>query len=84
MQADDRAGCEHVTVSDSNGLGVDTVVRVQDKEMKEPRFLMFSERKVVTCMLIRYYAKRWEVEKSFGDIKDMRFGMGFCDVCFEP
>ena len=29
-----------------------------------------------TRTLIRYYAKRWGIETSFRDIKDMRFGMG--------
>ena len=49
---------------------------VQDKEMKEPWCLVASERKVATRTLIRYYAKRWGIETSFRDIKDMRFGMG--------
>ena len=63
-------------VTDSNGLGVGTVVCVQDKEMKEPWCLVASERKAATRTLIRYYAKRWGIETSFRDIKDMRFGMG--------
>ena len=63
-------------VTDSKGLGVGTVVCVQDKEMKEPWCLVASERKVATRTLIRYYAKRWGIEASFRDIKDMRFGMG--------
>ena len=46
-----------------------------DKEMKEPRFLVASERTVATRTLIRYYAKRWGIETSLRDIKDMRFGM---------
>ena len=63
-------------VTDSNGLEVGTVGCVQDKEMKEPWCLVASERKVATRTLIRYYAKRWGIETSFRDIKDMRFGMG--------
>ena len=31
---------------------------------------------VGTRTLIRYYGKRWGIETSFRDIKDMRFGMG--------
>ena len=34
--------------------------------------------RVATRTLIRYYAKRWGIEASFRDIKDMRFGMGLC------
>ena len=63
-------------VTDSNGLEVGTAGCVQDKEMKEPWCLVASERKAATRTLIRYYAKRWGIETSFRDIKDMRFGMG--------
>ena len=31
---------------------------------------------MATRTLIRYYAKRWGIETSFRDLKDMRFGMG--------
>ena len=51
------------------------MVCVQDKEMNEPWCLVASERKVATRTLIRYYAKRWGIETSFRDIKDIRFGM---------
>ena len=37
---------------------------------------MASESTVGTRTLIRYYGKRWGIETSFRDIKDMRFGMG--------
>ena len=63
-------------VSDRNEHEVGTVVCVQDKAMKEPWCLVTSEREVATRTLIRYYAKRWGIETSFRDIKDMRFGMG--------
>jgi len=63
-------------VSERNGYEVGTVVCVQDKDMKEPWCLVASEAKVATRTLIRYYAKRWGIETSFRDIKDMRFGMG--------
>ena len=66
----------NATVTDSHGLGVATVVCVQDKEMKEPWCVVASEAKVAPRTLIRYYAKRWGIETSFRDIKDMRFGMG--------
>ena len=31
---------------------------------------------MATSTLVRYYAKRWGIETSFRDIKDLRFGMG--------
>ena len=52
------------------------MVCVHDRKMKEPWCLVASESKVGTRTLIRYYGKRWGIETSFRDIKDMRFGMG--------
>ena len=63
-------------VSAEHELGVGTVVCVHDREMKEPWCLVTSEPKIGTRTLIRYYGKRWGIETSFRDIKDMRFGMG--------
>ena len=58
------------------GVEVGTVVCVQDHKMKQPWCLVASEGKIGTRTLIRYYAKRWGIETSFRDLKDMRFGMG--------
>ena len=44
--------------------------------MKESWCVVASEEKIATRTLIRYYAKRWGIETSFRDIKDMRFAMG--------
>ena len=63
-------------VTDEHGWEVGTVVCVHDRKMKEPWCLVASESKVGTRTLIRYYGKRWGIETSFRDIKDMRFGMG--------
>ena len=63
-------------VTDAHELEVGTVVCVQDREMKEPWCVVSSERTVRTRTLIRYYEKRWGIETSFRDIKDMRFGDG--------
>lgn len=68
------------TVTDSRGYRAGTVVCVQDKDMKEPWCLVASERTVAARTLIRYYAKRWGIETSFRDIKDLRFGMGLSAV----
>jgi hypothetical protein len=64
------------TVTDSNGFQAVTVVCVRDKAMKDSWCLVASDRNGAARTLIRYYAKRWGVETSFRDIKDMHFGMG--------
>ena len=63
------------TVTESE-LAVGTVVCVHARAMKESWCVVASEKKIATRTLIRYYAKRWGIETSFRDIKDMRFGMG--------
>ena len=63
-------------VADEHHLEVGRVVCVHDRKMKEPWCLVASESTVGTRTLIRYYGKRWGIETSFRDIKDMRFGMG--------
>ena len=63
-------------VSDEHAWEVGKVVCVHERKMKEPWCLVASESAVGTRTLIRYYAKRWGIETSFRDIKDMRFGMG--------
>ena len=55
---------------------VGTVVCVHANAMAEPWCVVDSEEKMATRTLIRYYAKRWGIETSFRDLKDMRFGMG--------
>lgn len=64
------------TLTDSQAHRVATVVCVQDNDMKEPWCLVASDRKAKARTLIGYYAKRWGIETSFRDIKDLRFGMG--------
>ena len=67
-------------VTDAHALEAGKVVCVHDKGMKEPWCLVASEGKVATRTLIRYYGKRWGIETSFRDIKDMRFGMGLSSM----
>ena len=67
-------------VTDAHELEVGKVVCVHAKEMKEPWCLVASDEKVATRTLIRYYGKRWGIETSFRDIKDMRFGMGLSSI----
>ncbi len=55
---------------------VGTVVCVHDKDMKEPWCIAASDPQAKTRTLINHYAKRWTIEPSFRDSKDLRFGMG--------
>lgn len=63
-------------LTDAHELPVATVVCVQAKNMKEPWCLVASDRQAKAQTLIGYYGKRWGIETSFRDIKDLRFGMG--------
>ena len=55
---------------------VATVVCVHDKDMAEPWCLAASDPEASASTLIGYYARRWEIETSFRDSKNLRFGMG--------
>jgi len=55
---------------------VATVVCVQAKGTKEPWRLVASDPKARTKTLIGYYGKRSDIETSFRDIRNLRFGMG--------
>lgn len=68
------------TVTESQGYRAPTVVCVQDKDMDEPWCLVASDPQVSARTLIKYYAKRWGIESSFRDIKDLRFGMGLSSM----
>ncbi len=59
------------------GYEVPTVVCVQDKDMKEPWCIVSSDKSIRSSrIIISYYGKRWGIEPSFRDIKDLHFGMG--------
>lgn len=55
---------------------VPTVVCVHAKRMKEAWCLVASDPKASATTLIKLYAKRWTIEPSFRDTKDLHFGMG--------
>lgn len=55
---------------------VPSVVCVHAKGMKEPWCLVASDREAKARPVINDYAKRWGIEPSFRDSKDLRFGMG--------
>ncbi len=70
----------NATVTESRGYKAATVVCVQDKDMDDAWCLVASDPSVSARTLIKYYAKRWGIETSFRDIKDLRFGMGMSSL----
>jgi hypothetical protein len=44
--------------------------------MKEPWCIATSHRDATARDIVDHYAKRWTIEPSFRDAKDLRFGMG--------
>ena len=58
------------------GYPVATVVCVQARDMKEPWCLASNTADEPARALINLYARRWGIEGSFRDTKDLRFGMG--------
>ena len=55
---------------------VGAVVCVKAAGMKEPWHLAASDGSLSAPQIIKLYAKRWTIEPSFRDSKDLRFGMG--------
>jgi DDE family transposase len=60
----------------AQGRQVGAVVCVQAKGMKEPWCLAASDPDAKAAVLANHYARRWTIEPSFRDTKDLRFGMG--------
>jgi hypothetical protein len=60
----------------AKGQQVGAVVCVHAKGMKDPWCLATSLRDATAATLVHYYAKRWTIEPSFRDTKDLQFGMG--------
>lgn len=59
---------------------VGAVVCVRAKGMKEAWCLAASDGEARVREIINHYAKRWTIEPSFRDTKDLRFGMGLSSV----
>ena len=67
------------TITGSN-CPIGAVVCVHAKGMKEAWCLPISDPLVKPKDAIDYYSKRWTIEPSFRDTKDLRFGMGLSSV----
>lgn len=63
-------------VTAAHAYQVGAVVCVHASAMKEPWCLAASDGEVPTAELVNHYAKRWTIEPTFRDTKDLRFGMG--------
>ena len=59
---------------------VGAVVCVHDKRMQEPWHLATSKAVATAREIINLYSRRWTIEPSFRDTKDLRFGMGLGSV----
>jgi Transposase DDE domain len=60
----------------AQGREVGAVVCVQAKGMTEPWCLAASAPEATAAVLVTHYAKRWTIEPSFRNTRDLRFGMG--------
>jgi hypothetical protein len=59
---------------------VPAVVCVHAKGMKEPWCLVTSKAEAKAAEIKNLYSRRWTVEPTFRDTKDLRFGMGLKSV----
>lgn len=71
-----RAAC----VTASHAYQVGAVVCVHARDMKEPWCLAASDAEAPAETLIKQYSRRWTIEPSFRDTKDLRFGMGMAEI----
>jgi len=55
---------------------VETVICVHEKGMKDPWCIVASDPTLEGSRVKRYYGKRFTIEESFRDIKDLRYGLG--------
>lgn len=71
---------ENAKVTLSKEKKVAVVVCTQDKKMKEPWCLASDNPELKTAEIVNYYSKRWGIEPTFRDQKDIRFGMGMYNI----
>jgi hypothetical protein len=55
---------------------IGAVVCAHAKGMKEPWFLATSEKALAAADIVKLYSRRFTIEETFRDTKDMRFGFG--------
>ena len=59
---------------------VGAVVCVKAKGMKEPWCLATSHADKTGAEIVKHYGKRFTIEETFRDLKNLRFGMGLSDT----
>ena len=59
---------------------VGAVVCVKAAGMKDAWHLAASDGSLSAAQIIKLYSKRWRIEPSFRDTKDLRFGMGMSEL----
>lgn len=67
-------------VTASHAYPVGAVVCVHARDMKEPWCLAASDAAAPAGTLIKQYARRWTIEPTFRDTKNLRFGMGMASI----
>ena len=67
-------------VTDAHLLTVGTVVCLRDKDMKTLGVWWPVTANAPPRLLVQYYAKRWGIETSFRDLKDLRYGLGLSSM----
>jgi hypothetical protein len=67
-------------VTASHAYQVGAVVCVHARDMKEPWCLAASDAEAPAGTLIKQYSRRWTIEPTFRDTKDLRFGMGMAEI----
>ena len=67
-------------VTASHAQQVGAVVCVHARDMKEPWCLAASDAEAPARTLVKQYSRRWTIEPSFRDTKDLRFGMGMAEL----
>jgi Transposase DDE domain len=67
-------------VTAAHAYQVGAVVCVHARDMKEPWCLATSNAEASAATVIKQYARRWTIEPTFRDTKDLRFGMGMSEI----
>lgn len=70
---------EHPTITQEH-VPVPAFVAVKEPAMKEPWCLVTSLAQLPGKEIVKRYGRRFTIEESFRDIKDLRFGMGLSSI----
>ena len=71
---------DNAKVTMSGKYVMPVVICVQDKKMKDSWCLASDRSDLTTNEIKNFYGKRWSIEPSFRDSKNLRYGMGMYEV----